>query len=83
MTRSHRATVRTVLALAVLALPPLTTGCCATRNVWSDVDNAPKAAVATVATPFALAADVVLVPLHAAWILATAGGHGEPWVDCD
>lgn len=35
-------------------------------------------------TPLTLAVDLAAAPIHVAWILATAGGHGDPWLPwCD
>jgi hypothetical protein len=31
-------------------------------------------------TPVTLVVDVVTSPIHVAWIFATAGGHGDPWL---
>jgi len=36
--------------------------------------------LAIVATPATLFIDLVTAPINIAWIMATAGGHGDPWI---
>ncbi len=42
--------------------------------------STPSAYVAVAITPLALIADFLTSPIHVAWILGTAGGHGDPWL---
>lgn len=42
--------------------------------------KSPRVYLAIVATPVTLVVDIVTAPVNIAWIVMTAGGHGQPWI---
>lgn len=79
--RSRRRRFVPVL-LAALVLLATASSCCFTRHVWEVADTTPEVAFAVVATPFTLVLDVIRGPVWFVWVIATAGGHGDPWLEC-